>query len=161
MNDPRITGRSVLTGKTVYIRHATDWDLDTLRMHLANKGLDGVTAGQVVVAVEDDRIIGFGLVERAARDDAVCLTLSEVRRRRGIGSSIVRHLAEFEPQITTLYAAGGRQRYFTRAGFSRKPYAARGNAAQAPACPIFDRSRKAAARYARTPQNFRSDNAAS
>jgi N-acetylglutamate synthase-like GNAT family acetyltransferase len=157
MNDPRLTGRSVLTGKMVYIRHATGWDLDTLRSSMKGSGKDlgSLTADQVVVAVEEDRIIGFGIVERTADDGAVCLTLSEAQRRRGIGSSIVRHLLESEPGITTLYVAGGRPGYFTRAGFSRRRSGERGKQAQVRVCPIFSRSRMAAARFERTTKRTR------
>lgn len=162
MNDPRLTGRTALTGKTVYIRHATGWDLDSLRtsMKQGAGALEGLAADQVVVAVEGDRIIGFGIVERTANDGEVCLTVREAQHRRGIGSSIVSHLMEAEPRITRLYVAGGRPRYFTRAGFSRQSYSSRGKRGSAPLCPVFDRSRMGAARYARIPQNVRRNKAA-
>jgi N-acetylglutamate synthase-like GNAT family acetyltransferase len=120
MPNPRVTGISSITGKTVYIRHATESDMvdvqDYLKRHKQEER--DLTRSDVVVAAEEDRIIGFGILEKAHDNDAGCATIVEDGRRRGIGASIVRHLMEYAPMKTVYSAAGGR-RYFTRLGFTR------------------------------------------
>lgn len=113
---PGKTGRSSITGKMVSIRHATETDRiivqDYLRKDHANPGLDNA---EVVVATEDTRIIGFGVLKKA--NDEGCVSLYEDSRRKGIGSSIVRHLMEYA-QVKRVYAARYAS-YFTRSGYAR------------------------------------------
>jgi N-acetylglutamate synthase-like GNAT family acetyltransferase len=116
MTDPRKTGVSSITGKMVTIRHATSSDLvnveEYLRMHHADPGLG---SAEVVVATEDRRIIGFGILKKD--NDAGCISLFEDSRRKGIGSSIVKHLVEYTP-LKKVYASRYAS-YFTHAGFTR------------------------------------------
>jgi N-acetylglutamate synthase-like GNAT family acetyltransferase len=77
-----------------------------------------LTQSDVVVAAEEDRLIGFAILEKGRESDADCVTVIEDTRRRGIGAPIVRHLMEYS-QVRTVYSAAGMPRYFTRLGFTR------------------------------------------
>ncbi|HUJ16701.1 MAG TPA: GNAT family N-acetyltransferase [Nitrospirota bacterium] len=116
MADPRKTGVSGITGKMVSIRHATGSDLinveEYLRDHHAGSDLGNA---EVVVAAEERRIIGFGILKK--ENDAGCISLFEDSRRKGIGSSIIKHLAE-HALLKRVYASRYAS-YFTHAGFSR------------------------------------------
>ncbi len=116
MPDPKNTGISSIAGKLVAIRHATDLDRvivgDYLRQNHDDSRLDNA---ELVVAVENDRIIGFAILKRA--DGAGCLSVFEDSRRKGIGTPIVKHIAEFAPAehiYATRYAS-----YFTHAGVAQ------------------------------------------
>jgi N-acetylglutamate synthase-like GNAT family acetyltransferase len=116
MSDPRKTGMSSITGKYVTVRHATERDLvdleEYLMKHHANADLRD---SDVVVAAEDRRIIGFGILKK--EKDTGCVSLFEDSRRKGIGSTIIRHLMEYAA-VKRLYAARYTS-YFTRYGFLR------------------------------------------
>jgi N-acetylglutamate synthase-like GNAT family acetyltransferase len=120
MPNPRLTGISSITGKTVYIRHANEWDVVNIQDYLKRHGKEerDLTQSDVVVAAEEDRIIGFAILEKGRDSDADCVTVIEDARRRGIGAPIVRHLMEYA-QVSTVYSAAGKPRYFTRLGFTR------------------------------------------
>ncbi|HUI67160.1 MAG TPA: GNAT family N-acetyltransferase [Nitrospirota bacterium] len=120
MLNPRFTGISSITGKTVYIRHATEWDVVNIQDYLKRHGQKerDFRQSDVVVAVEEDRLIGFALLEKGRDRDADCVTVIEDARRRGIGASIVRHLMEYA-QVNTLYSSSSSPRYFTELGFRR------------------------------------------
>jgi N-acetylglutamate synthase-like GNAT family acetyltransferase len=116
MSDPRKTGISGITGKLVTIRHATESDLvdleEYLRRHHADSDLQNA---EVVVASEDRRIIGFGILKK--ENETGCVSLFEDSRRKGIGSTIVKHLRE-HAAVKRLYASRYIS-YFTRYGFLR------------------------------------------
>jgi N-acetylglutamate synthase-like GNAT family acetyltransferase len=116
MSDPRKTGISGITGKVVTIRHATESDLvdleEYLKRHHADSSLENA---DVVVAAEDRRIIGFGVLKK--ENEAGCISLFEDSRRKGIGSTIVKHLTE-NAAVKRLYASRYAS-YFTRYGFLR------------------------------------------
>jgi N-acetylglutamate synthase-like GNAT family acetyltransferase len=120
MPNPSVTGISSITGKTVYIRHATESDLVDVQAYLERRehGERDLAQSDVVVAAEDNRIIGFGVLEKTHDPNAGCATIVEDGRRRGIGVSIVRHLIEYAP-MRTVYGEAGMHRYFTRLGFTR------------------------------------------
>lgn len=120
MPNPRFTGISNITGKTVYIRHATEWDVVNIQDYLKQHGQEerDLTQSDVVVAAEEDRLIGFAILEKGRESDADCVTVIEDTRRRGIGAPIVRHLMEYS-QVRTVYSAVGMPGYFTRLGFTR------------------------------------------
>jgi len=128
MKNPRLTGISSITGKTVYIRHATESDIVTVReylkRHTHNTDEPEFMRSDVVVAAEEDRIIGFGILEKSDDNDAGCVTLAENNRRRGIGASIARHLMEYSP-MKTIYVTAGEPDYFTGLGFSKAKAAPR------------------------------------
>jgi N-acetylglutamate synthase-like GNAT family acetyltransferase len=119
-----MTGISSITEKIVYIRHATDWDMVTMGKTLKrlNVSEDRLTTDNVVVAVEEDRIIGFAILEKPitalrGRKHEGCVTIFEDKRRRGIGALVVGHLMEYSP-AKTVYTASVRSEYFRRAGFT-------------------------------------------
>jgi N-acetylglutamate synthase-like GNAT family acetyltransferase len=116
MSDPRKTGISSITDKMVIIRHATDTDRVRVEEYLNKHGKsDNLSAAEVVIAAEDERIIGFGIMKK--EQDAGCVSLFEDSRRKGIGSSIVKHLLSHEP-LKRVYAAHYSS-YFTNSGFAR------------------------------------------
>lgn len=103
MADPRTTGISGITGKLVSIRHANDTDRVIIEEYLKKSTADvNLENAEVVVAAENDRIIGFGILKR--ENDAGCVSLFEDSRRRGIGSTIVNHLMEFA-SVSRVYAS--------------------------------------------------------
>jgi len=93
VKDPYRTGISNITGKMVSIRHATERDLITigeyLERHHVPCALDGADA---VAAVEDDRLIGFGILRRDGLTP--CITVRELRRGSGLGPLIAGHMME-------------------------------------------------------------------
>lgn len=116
MSDPRKTGISSITGKLVSIRHATDTDRVIVEEYLKQHHSDSdLNDAEVVVAAENERIIGFGVLKK--EDDEGCVSVFEDSRRRGIGSTIVNHLMEYAP-VQRVYAARYAS-YFTRSGFTR------------------------------------------
>jgi N-acetylglutamate synthase-like GNAT family acetyltransferase len=129
MPNPRLTGISSITGKTVYIRHATEGDVVNVQEYLKRHGQGerDLTQSDVVVAAEEDRIIGFAILEKGRDGDADCVTVIEDSKRRGIGAPIVRHLIEYA-RVRIVYSAEGMTRYFTRPGFTRTRTAQRKNA---------------------------------
>lgn len=120
MPNPRSTGISSITGKTVYIRHATEWDVVNIKDYMKRHGQEepDVMQSDVVVAAEEDRLIGFAILEKGREGDADCVTVVEDARRRGIGAPIVRHLMEYSP-VRTVYSAASMIGYLTRLGFTR------------------------------------------
>ncbi len=116
MSDPRITGISSITGKMVSIRHATGRDLVLVEEYLVKNHANTDTVNsEVVVAEEDERIIGFGILKQENGEG--CVSLFEDSRRKGIGSSIVKHLLEYTP-VRKVYATRYAS-YFARAGRTR------------------------------------------
>jgi N-acetylglutamate synthase-like GNAT family acetyltransferase len=117
MSDPMKTGISSITGKMVVIRHATDTDRVRVEEYFGKHGsADDLGNADVVVAAEEGRIIGFGVLKK--ENDAGCVSVFEDSRRKGIGSAIVKHLMAFEP-LKRVYATRNVS-YFTRYGFARK-----------------------------------------
>jgi N-acetylglutamate synthase-like GNAT family acetyltransferase len=139
MSDTRRTGMSSITDKMVTIRHATDRDRVRVEEYLTQhgKGQD-LARAEVVIAAEDERIIGFGIMKK--EQDAGCVSLFEDSRRKGIGSSIVRHLLSYEP-LKRVYAAHYAS-YFTNSGFARakQQHAARSRKSGVPCrMPLMER----------------------
>ncbi len=84
-----------VAGRTVYIRHATAWDIDAIRNErLGGAAIPKLDPARTVVAAEEDSIIGFGVAGSPSDDGAICVTVFERHGCRGIGSSIVRHVLE-------------------------------------------------------------------
>jgi N-acetylglutamate synthase-like GNAT family acetyltransferase len=119
MANSKSTGISNITGKTVYIRHATEWDMVILGERLTRRQKEAVTLEEsaIVVAAEEERIIGFGVLEKA-REGVGCLMVTVSSRGREIKPFIVRHLLEYAP-MKTIYAASDRPGYFKRLGFTK------------------------------------------
>lgn len=94
MSDPYRTGISGITGTLASIRHATAWDLVEIREYVKrHKGACGLEGADVVVAVQDDRLIAFGIMQRTGLTP--CITIRERRRGKGLGPLIARHLMEY------------------------------------------------------------------
>jgi N-acetylglutamate synthase-like GNAT family acetyltransferase len=117
MSDPRKTGISSITDKTVVIRHATETDRVRVEEYFRNHGnVADLGNADLVVAAEEGRIIGFGILKK--ENEAGCVSVFEDSRRKGIGSVIVKHLMEYEP-LKRVYATRNVS-FFTRYGFVRK-----------------------------------------
>jgi N-acetylglutamate synthase-like GNAT family acetyltransferase len=116
MPDPRKTGISNITGIMVVVRHATESDLVDVEEYLKKHHADSdIKNAEVVVASEDRRIIGFGILKK--ENDTGCVSLFEDSRRRGIGSTIMKHLMAYT-SVTKVYASRYAS-YFTHSGFTR------------------------------------------
>ncbi len=116
MSDPQKTGISGITGKMVTIRHATESDLVDVEEYLRKHHTDSdLKLAEVVVASEERRIIGFGILKK--ENEAGCVSLFEDSRRKGIGSTIIKHLQE-HAAVKRLYASRYAS-YFTHYGFLR------------------------------------------
>jgi len=125
MPNPKMTGISNITGKTVYVRHATSGDMFIMgkSLKLAETSFDGIASDNVVVAMEEDRLIAFAILKQPVpapgeMTAAGCVTLFEDNRRRGIGALVVAHLMEYAP-VKTVYTAVDRPEYFKLAGFRK------------------------------------------
>jgi hypothetical protein len=116
MGDPRKTGLSSITGKIVVIRHATDRDRVIVEEYLRSNNPDTSTdVSEITVAVENERIIGFGILKK--EHEGGCVSLFEDSRRKGIASPIVKHLMEYAG-LKKIYAARNAT-YFTRSKLVR------------------------------------------
>jgi N-acetylglutamate synthase-like GNAT family acetyltransferase len=139
MPDTRRTGMSSITDKMVTIRHATDTDRVRVEEYLMKHGkYQNLADAEVVIAAEEERIIGFGIMKK--EQDAGCVSLFEDSRRKGIGSPIVKHLLSDEP-LKRVYAAHYAS-YFTNSGFARakQQHAARSRKGGAPCrTPLMER----------------------
>lgn len=122
MRDPRITGISAITGRIVSIQHASGIDREIIAEKAAAAGgrsLD-LTTADIVVAVENERPIGFAILERGEGDGRTPrLTHYEHGRRRGIGRLILQHLLEHS-KVKTVLAGRESAAYLGFAGFRRR-----------------------------------------
>jgi N-acetylglutamate synthase-like GNAT family acetyltransferase len=120
MPNPKLTGISSITGKTVTIRHATESDMVFVEESIKKHHLDAddLDPEQFVVAAENGDIIGFGRLRKNGDIyDIGCVVVIEQGRRRGIGASIVRHLIEYAP-VSAVYVVTDLVDYFKRLGFT-------------------------------------------
>ncbi len=145
------TGKKSISvaGRMVYVRHATEWDIDTIRRESKDRWpeLDGLGPERVVVAAEEDAIVGFGLVARPSADGTVCVTLFQKRDRRQLGPSIVRHVLENQPLIKTLRESAGLPDHAVKMVVSRKKRGSSKDASSA--CPLPARSARTAGKKQR------------
>jgi N-acetylglutamate synthase-like GNAT family acetyltransferase len=111
---------SSITDKIVIIRHANAADTVNIRKELARrKEVDvDLSHAEAVVALEDERMIGFGVLQRNGKG-LRCLTLVENGRRRGIGLSVLRHLLENVGSVGRIAAPKGASHYLNNIGFRR------------------------------------------
>ena len=118
MASSKLTGISNISGKTVYIRHATEWGMVMLAQYLnedTNNVLDH-SEPEVVVAVEDNRIISFGILQKANADTG-CVTVKEDEGQSRIGTYIVRHLMEHS-SMKNIYVASNKPENLKKLGFT-------------------------------------------
>ena len=94
MADPYRTGISNITGKLVTIRHATGRDLIGIREYL-QKHHGGCLQkdADVVAAVENDRLVAFGIVQRIGGDERIIVR--DLRKGSRLGALIVNHIREY------------------------------------------------------------------
>jgi hypothetical protein len=94
VNNPYRTGISKITGKLVSIRHSTDRDLIDIGEYMEQHPMPcALKNADAVVAVEGDRMIGFGILQRKGLTP--CITVRELRRGSGLGPLIAGHLMEY------------------------------------------------------------------
>jgi hypothetical protein len=123
MSIPRATGVSGITENIVTIRHASDADIVNVGEELGGRMVDTVdlSHADIVVALEEERMIGFGILEyEGMPEGAGCLSLREKDDRRGIGLSIVRHLFEYADEVRQVTAPSETARYLADVGFRRR-----------------------------------------
>jgi len=131
-----------LIGRMVVVRHATSTDLAIVEGYLKGSGeVAELADADVVVAAEERRIIGFGILKREY--GAGCISLFEDSGRKGIGSSILRHIMEHTPR-ERVYASRFVS-YFTGAGLAKT----RSSAKNADSCRSILRTRWSLAAAAR------------
>jgi hypothetical protein len=116
MTDPKRTGISSITGKVVVIRHATETDLVRINESYNQDGMTNLSNADVVVALEGNRIIGFGVLKK--ENDAGCMSIFEDSRRKGIGESIKNHIMAIDPP-EKVYATRNTT-YFTVSGLKQR-----------------------------------------
>lgn len=97
------TGISSITGKTLLVRHATDSDkvlaAEFLKRHRKTYDLSG--SENIVVARQEDRILGVGLLQKAGDSD--CIIVLEDRGKHGLHNAIMSQLTQDAPS-TAKYA---------------------------------------------------------
>jgi hypothetical protein len=77
----------------VSIRHATNRDLITIAEYIDRHHVPCTLEGaDAVVAVEEDRLIGFGILHRDGLTP--CITIRELRKGSGLGPLIAGHMME-------------------------------------------------------------------
>jgi len=120
MTNPKAADISNTVRKAVFIRLATEWDMIMLDEQLTRYQKDALNLApsEIVVVVEEDYIIGFGILEKVL-DDTGCRRVTKNERRHGNNAFIVRHLLEFAP-MKTIYVASGKSGHFRKIGYSKK-----------------------------------------
>jgi len=116
---PKETGISEITGKTMKVRHATHGDMAFIQEELKKNNIDSenLDPREFVVATENGTIAGFGRLRRAGEVYQIgCIVVIEDKRRRGVGSLIVKHLLEFTP-VSLVYIVTDLVDYFEKLGF--------------------------------------------
>lgn len=114
------TGISAITGKTVVIRHATEWDMVFTEENLKKNDLDttGLQAYQFAVAAEKSDLIGFGGLRKTGDVyDIGCVVVAEKRRNRG-GRHRDREAFDRILAADKVYVATNVVDYFLKPGFT-------------------------------------------
>jgi len=96
MKNPKQTGISSITGKVLYIRRASEaerQDAGTVIMKNADGYMD-LTNDEIVVASQEDRVLGFAVLRKGTGIKTGCVGLFETRGHRGIGKQLLRYLIE-------------------------------------------------------------------
>ena len=119
MANSKLTGISHITGKTVYIRHANDWDMIMLAQYLNRDMKNAInrSRAEIVVAVEEELIIGFGILQKGD-DGTGCITIKEMRNSNRMGTYIIRHLMEYA-SMKTVYLASDQPDDLSKIGFTK------------------------------------------
>ena len=113
------SGMSEITEKKMKIRHATHGDMAFILEELKKNNIDSenLDPQEFVVATENGTIAGFGRLRRAGEAYQIgCVVVVEDKRRRGVGSLIVKHLLDFTP-VSLVYIVTDLVDYFEKLGF--------------------------------------------
>ena len=113
------TRMSEITEKTMKVRHATHGDMGFIREELRKSNIDSenLDPREFVVAMEDGSVAGFGRLRKAGEAYQIgCVVVVEDKRRRGVGSLIVKHLLDFTP-VSLVYIVTDLVDYFEKLGF--------------------------------------------
>ena len=97
MKKTRNTGISSITGKVLYIRHATESeriDIAEILKKRTGKSPD-ILGADIVVASQESRPLGFAVLTKNAGGLSGCLDLYESGRHRGFGREMLRHLFDY------------------------------------------------------------------
>lgn len=119
MADPRMTGRSSITGTMAVVRHAAPIEREMAAERLAGRGRvrPDLTGVDIVTALEGDERIGFAVL-RPSASGGPCLSLSVRKGRRSIGGLMLEHLLSWSG-ARSVRAGGEAARALRRAGFRR------------------------------------------
>lgn len=104
-------------------------------------------AADLAVAVEDERLIGFAVLQPADREGMACLALDEDGKRRGIGGMDLKHLLKYAP-VSKVLAGRKDARCLESAGF-RRITGPRSKPRNSSLCPVLGVSGVSAALYER------------
>ena len=116
---PKENGMSEITGKTMRIRDATEGDMAFIQEELRKNNIDSenLDPHEFVVATENGHITGFGRLRRAGELYQIgCVVVVEDKRRRGVGSLLIKHLLDFTP-VSLVYIVTDLVDYFEKLGF--------------------------------------------
>ena len=148
MGDARKTGISAVTDKIVYVRHASPIEREIIARQLSVSGpASALAAADLAVAVEDERLIGFAVLQPADREGMACLALVEEGKRRGIGGMVLKHLLKYAP-VSKVLAGRKNTRYLKSAGF-RRVTGPRSKPRNSSLCPVLGAGGVSAALYER------------
>jgi hypothetical protein len=120
MRNPRETGISGITGKVLYIRHASESeriDIADILKKRAGKFLD-ISEADIVVASQEAQLLGFAVLTKNVGGMSGRLNLYESGRRRGFSREMLRHLFDYS---TVKHVAADRvsARHLRSMGFRR------------------------------------------
>jgi hypothetical protein len=129
MRNPRETGISGITGKVLYIRHASESeriDIADILKKRAGKFPD-ISEADIVVASQEAQLLGFAVLTKNAGGVSGRLNLYESGRRRGFSREMLRHLFDYS---TVKHVAADRvsARHLRSMGFQRERASARKDA---------------------------------
>ncbi|MGD0883422.1 MAG: GNAT family N-acetyltransferase [Thermodesulfovibrionales bacterium] len=115
----KIQGAYGSSGKSVKIRHATEADMAFIEEELKKNNMDTASLDyrEFVVAAENGDRVGFGRLRKTGEAYQIgCVAVIGDKRRRGIGSSIVKHLIDSSP-VNLVYIPADLADYFSKLGF--------------------------------------------
>lgn len=121
MKNPRETGISGITGKVLYIRHASESeriDIADILKKRAGKSRD-IPGADIVVASQEARLLGFAVLTKNAGGVSGRLNLHESGRHRGFIREVLRHLFDYSA-VKHVAADRVSARYLRSMGFQRE-----------------------------------------
>ncbi len=116
----KVTGISKIKVKAAKIRRAARADMAFIERELKKNNIDAENLDyrEFVVAAENSAIVGFGRLRKVGEFHQIgCVAVVEDRRRRGVGSLIVKHLLDLS-SVNVVYIVTDLVDYFKGLGFS-------------------------------------------